>query len=154
MAGSILRSRRIPIDAGLRAAAYLAAALAFGSAAISLFWTAGGSWLLDTVGGEFETLAWGRSVRAMSLGGATVALKLAAGVLIRVGSMVRRVGRGARVRYPRAPALGSCPRPARGARNGRRPAPRPIRSRPPGWGARRRKMRVPTHFGQSDRARR
>lgn len=78
---SILRSRRVSIDAGLRAAAYLAAALAFGTAAISLFWTAGGSWLLDTVGGELEKLARGRSVGAMSLGGTAVVLELAAGLL-------------------------------------------------------------------------
>jgi hypothetical protein len=44
-----LRSTRVP--------AYAAAVLAFGSAAVSLYWTLGGTVLLDTVGGTFEHLA-------------------------------------------------------------------------------------------------
>jgi hypothetical protein len=48
-----LRSTRVP--------AYAAAALAFGSAAVSLYWTLGGTVLLDTVGGTFEDLARERS---------------------------------------------------------------------------------------------
>jgi hypothetical protein len=61
--------------------ALLAAALAFASAATSLYWTLGGTWLLDTVGGAIEDLARERSAGALALGGATVALKLAAGLL-------------------------------------------------------------------------
>ncbi len=43
-----LRSTRVP--------AYAAAVLAFGSAAVSLYWTLGGTVLLDTVGGTLEDL--------------------------------------------------------------------------------------------------
>jgi hypothetical protein len=61
--------------------AYTAAGLAFASAAISLYWTLGGTALLDTVGGALEELARERSAGAVALGTATVAAKLAAGAL-------------------------------------------------------------------------
>lgn len=41
--------------------AYLAAVLAFASAAVTLFWTLGGTVGLDTVGGHLEELARARS---------------------------------------------------------------------------------------------
>jgi hypothetical protein len=40
----------------VRRLAYLASALAIASAAVSVFWTFGGTWLLDTVGGSIEKL--------------------------------------------------------------------------------------------------
>jgi hypothetical protein len=58
-----------------------AAALAFASAAVSCYWTAGGTFLLDTVGGAIEELARERSLGAVTLGAATVLLKVVAGVL-------------------------------------------------------------------------
>jgi hypothetical protein len=61
--------------------AYTAAGLAFASAAISLYWTAGGTALLDTVGGEIEELARERSAGALALGAVTVGAKLAAAAL-------------------------------------------------------------------------
>jgi hypothetical protein len=64
-----------------RWAAQLAAGLAFASAALSLYWTAGGKLLLDTVGGAIEDLARERSAGAIALGTATVLLKGAAGIL-------------------------------------------------------------------------
>jgi hypothetical protein len=61
--------------------AYLAALLAFASAAVSLHWTLGGTVLLDTVGGAIEDLARDRSIGAIALGAAAVALKVAVGLL-------------------------------------------------------------------------
>ena len=58
-----------------------AAALALASAAVSLFWTLGGTLLLDTVGGAIEDLARERSVGAIALGLAAAAVKVVAGVL-------------------------------------------------------------------------
>jgi hypothetical protein len=58
-----------------------AALLAFASAAVSLFWLAGGTALLDTVGGEIEQLARERSTGAVLALGVVVALKLLAGWL-------------------------------------------------------------------------
>lgn len=62
-------------------AARAAAALAFASAALSFYWTAGGTAMLDTVGGAIEDLARERSTGAIALGVATVVLKVFAGVL-------------------------------------------------------------------------
>jgi hypothetical protein len=45
----------------VRRPAYAAAGLAFASAAVSLFWTLGGTLLLDTVRGAIEDLARDRS---------------------------------------------------------------------------------------------
>ena len=75
-----------PISGGLpsrRASlpAQLAAALAFASAAVTLFWTLGGTFLLDTVGGQFVELARDRSAAALLLGSVVVFAKVAAGVL-------------------------------------------------------------------------
>jgi hypothetical protein len=61
--------------------AYLAAALAFSSAAVSVFWTLGGTFLLDTVGGSIESLARSRSPGALTLGAAASLVKIGAGML-------------------------------------------------------------------------
>ena len=67
------RSTRVP--------AYVAAVLAFGSAAVSLYWTLGGTVLLDTVGGTFEDLARERSSQSIVLGMLVVLVKGAGGLL-------------------------------------------------------------------------
>jgi hypothetical protein len=59
----------------------VAAALAFASAAVSAYWLAGGTALLDTVGGEVERLARERSAGAVAALAVIVALKLLAGAL-------------------------------------------------------------------------
>jgi hypothetical protein len=64
-----------------RSAALAAAALAFASAAVSLYWTLGGTGLLDTVGGEIERLSRERSAAAIAVVGATAVAKLLAGAL-------------------------------------------------------------------------
>ena len=64
-----------------RRLAYAAATLAFASAAVSLFWTLGGTLLLDTVGGAIEELARERSPGALALGAVTVLVKVVAGLL-------------------------------------------------------------------------
>src|SRR4051794_3483156 len=66
-----------------RRAASMAAALAFASAAFSLYWSLGGTALLDTVGGQIEQLARDRSLAGIALGLTAVALKVFAGVLAR-----------------------------------------------------------------------
>jgi hypothetical protein len=60
---------------------YGAAVLAFGYAAVSAYWTAGGTALLDTVGGALERLGSGGGGAALVLGVVTVLLKIAGGVL-------------------------------------------------------------------------
>lgn len=69
------------LNADCRPAAGLAAALAFASAAVTLYWTLGGTALLDTVGGKFEELARTRSLGALALAVAVVVAKVAAGLL-------------------------------------------------------------------------
>jgi len=61
--------------------ARIAAALAFASAAVTLYWTLGGTFGLDTVGGTFEELARDRSAGSISLGATVVVAKLAAAAL-------------------------------------------------------------------------
>jgi Protein of unknown function (DUF3995) len=61
--------------------AYTAAALAFVSAAVSVYWTLGGTALLDTLGGTFERLARDRSEAALALGIAVILVKVAGGML-------------------------------------------------------------------------
>jgi Protein of unknown function (DUF3995) len=61
--------------------AYAAAALAFGSAAVSLYWTLGGTVLLDTLGGTLEDLARKRSGAALALGILVVLVKVVGGLL-------------------------------------------------------------------------
>jgi hypothetical protein len=75
------RPRPIRLPESWSRAAYVAAALAFASSAVSLFWTVGGTWLLDTVGGSIERLARTRSAGALMLGAAAVLAKLLAGFL-------------------------------------------------------------------------
>jgi hypothetical protein len=64
-----------------RRLAYAAAGLAFGSAAVSLYWTLGGTVLLDTVGGTFEDLARERSPESIVLGLLVLLVKVAGGLL-------------------------------------------------------------------------
>jgi Protein of unknown function (DUF3995) len=61
--------------------AYAAAVLAFASALVSLYWTLGGTLLLDTVGGTFEDLARERSGAAIALGVLVVLVKVVGGLL-------------------------------------------------------------------------
>jgi hypothetical protein len=62
-------------------AAYGAAVLAFGYAAVSLYWSVGGKALLSTVGGYAEQAAQHGGGAAVVLGLATVALKAVGGLL-------------------------------------------------------------------------
>jgi hypothetical protein len=64
-----------------RSAALAAAALAFASAGVSVYWTLGGTGLLDAVGGEIERLARERSAPAVAVIAATAVAKLLAGAL-------------------------------------------------------------------------
>lgn len=68
-------------DDGTRRAAHLAAGLAFASAAVSAYWVAGGTALLDTVGGYAEDLARERSALALLVGTVVIGAKVVAGLL-------------------------------------------------------------------------
>lgn len=70
--------RRIRVAA---IAAYGAAVLAFAYAAVSLYWTAGGTALLATVGGTMEEVANHGGLPAIALGSAASVLKAAGGML-------------------------------------------------------------------------
>jgi Protein of unknown function (DUF3995) len=61
--------------------AYTAAVLAFASAAVSAYWTLGGTALLDTVGGTLERLARDRSAAALALGIIVILVKVVGGLL-------------------------------------------------------------------------
>jgi hypothetical protein len=61
--------------------AHAAAVLALASAAVSLYWTLGGTHLLDTLGGSLEDLARDRSGGALVLGIFIVLLKAVGGLL-------------------------------------------------------------------------
>lgn len=63
------------------AAAYAAAVLGFTYAAVSLYWAAGGTALLSTVGGSVEDIGRQGGLPAAALGLAAAGLKLAAGIL-------------------------------------------------------------------------
>jgi hypothetical protein len=76
------------------AAAYCAAAAAFGYAAVSLYWTAGGTVLLRTVGGTMEELARHGGLLALTLGLAAVILKVACGLLALALVRPERLGAG------------------------------------------------------------
>jgi hypothetical protein len=78
-----------------RAAAVLAAVLALASAVTTAYWTLGGTALLDTVGGQLESLAREGGGAAVLLGGAVVVAKLVAAVLAL--ALLRRPGRAVRV---------------------------------------------------------
>jgi hypothetical protein len=75
----------------LRATAYGSAALGLLSAGVSAYWTAGGTALLFTVGGQVEALARRGGTSALVLGTGTTAAKLAAVALSL--SLVRPLGR-------------------------------------------------------------
>jgi hypothetical protein len=77
------------------AAAVLAAVLAVASAAVSGYWTAGGTALLDTVGGAIADLARDRSAGAVLLGVGVVVAKLVAAAL--AVALLRRPGRTVRL---------------------------------------------------------
>lgn len=64
-----------------RVAAAAAALLGIGSAAISLIWLLGGTWLLDTVGGQIEALGRGGGAGVAAGLVLVIALKLVAAVL-------------------------------------------------------------------------
>jgi uncharacterized protein DUF3995 len=66
---------------GSRPAVAVAAGLAFGSAAVTAYWTVGGTALLDTVGGYPEELARSRTVAAVLVGILVVAVKIVGGVV-------------------------------------------------------------------------
>jgi Protein of unknown function (DUF3995) len=61
--------------------AYAAAVLAFASAAVSVYWTLGGTALLDALGGTFERLARDRSAAALVVGIMVILVKVAGGLL-------------------------------------------------------------------------
>src|SRR3954447_22318007 len=81
--------------AGMSRWAFVAAALAFLSAGVTLYWTLGGTALLDTVGGALEALARERSAGALLLGLGVVVAKLVAAVL--AGALLRRPPRVVRL---------------------------------------------------------
>ena len=77
-------SPREPAGRRVRAAtivAYGAAVLAFAYAAVSLYWTAGGTALLATVGGTIEVVGRRSGLPAIALGSAATVLKAAGGML-------------------------------------------------------------------------
>jgi hypothetical protein len=78
-----------------RVAGCVAAVLAGASAVTSAYWTAGGTALLNTVGGSIESLARQRTAGALLLGAAVVAAKLVAVVLAL--ALLVRPSRGVRL---------------------------------------------------------
>ena len=77
-------SPREPADRRIRVAviaAYGAAALAFAYATVSLYWAAGGTSLLATVGGTIEEVGRRGGLPAIALGSAATVLKAAGGML-------------------------------------------------------------------------
>ena len=64
-----------------RGAAYAAAAAAFGYAAVSLYWAAGGKAGLSTVGGTAQTMARSGGAVAAAVITVTVLVKTAGGLL-------------------------------------------------------------------------
>jgi len=82
------------VEAG-RIAAGTAAVLAAASAVVSAYWTAGGTALLDTVGGAVEDLAQERGPAALALGCGVVVAKLGAAALAL--ALLVRPGRAVRV---------------------------------------------------------
>ena len=82
-------------DGGLRPAVAVAAGLAFASAAVTAYWTVGGTALLDTVGGYAEELARSRTVPAVLVGLLVIVVKSVGGVVALVlakpsGGRIRR----------------------------------------------------------------
>lgn len=71
-----------------RAAAVLAAVSGLASAAISAFWALGGTWLLDTVGGELER--WGRQRSASVLLALWLIVVLKSGIALAAPTVVLR----------------------------------------------------------------
>ena len=79
-----------PTDPTARVAAWVAATLGTASAAVSAMWAFGSTFLLDTVGGQFER--WGREggaavvVALLAIAALKLAVAIAAPVLIGVGA--------------------------------------------------------------------
>ncbi len=65
----------------MRAAAYIAAGLAFTSAATAAYWLFGGTALVNTLGGSVKHLARDRSDAALALAAAVVVMKNGTGLL-------------------------------------------------------------------------
>jgi hypothetical protein len=63
------------------AAAYAAVVLAFAYAMVSLYWAAGGTALLSTVGGSIEDIGKHGGLSALALGLTAAALKLTCGIV-------------------------------------------------------------------------
>jgi hypothetical protein len=72
-------------------ASYLAACLAFLSAAVTAYWLFGGTARLETVGGSLERLARSRSGGALALAGLVVVAKVGAGAFAL--ALIRRPSR-------------------------------------------------------------
>jgi uncharacterized protein DUF3995 len=88
------------------AAAYAAAVLAFAYAAVSMYWAAGGTALLSTVGGSIEDIGRHGGLPAVALGLASAGLKLAGGILAL--ALVRPWGRAIPRAWLLACAAGAC----------------------------------------------
>ena len=88
--GPSARDRRWRRPAGTMAA-YAAALAAFAYAAVSLYWTTGGTLLLGTLGGTMEDIARDGGLPAVALGLTATVLKVAGGILAL--SLVRPWGR-------------------------------------------------------------
>lgn len=73
------------------AAALLAAMLGLGHAAVSAYWASGGTWLLDTIGGELES--WGRERRPSVVIALWLIAVLKAGVAVAAPVLVLGPGR-------------------------------------------------------------
>ena len=84
---------RVTPDAVLRRSAGVAAGLAFSSAALTVYWTLGGTALLDTVGGYAEKFARTRGPLALLAGLLVVAVKVVGG-LVALGLARQGLGRG------------------------------------------------------------
>jgi hypothetical protein len=80
--------------------AYAACAWALAFAAIGFYWAAGGTALLDTIGGEIERRTRARDPDLIAVGWATNGLKVIAAVLVL--ALVRTFGE----RLPRRPIAG------------------------------------------------
>ena len=93
--GRSARDRRQGMPAGT-IAAYSATVAAFAYAAVSLYWAAGGTLLLGTLGGTMEDIARTGGLPAVALGLTATVPKLAAYLAL---SLVRPWGRVARRRY-------------------------------------------------------
>ncbi len=63
------------------ASAYLASVLAFAYGLVSLYWTLGGTYLLNTVGGSIDSIAGNGGMLAIALGASASVAKIIIGLL-------------------------------------------------------------------------